>query len=370
MELLKYILAWGGKMNYCYRFPAVKGIQANREYYIAMIPLKMLKRLFPDDNEYVMPEYRAQRRVNESRIPVIAKYILENENSYVFSALAASIDGDFNFISSGVEGVGSLEISLDSKFLLNDGQHRKAAIEQALLEKPSLGDETISIVFYKDFGLKHSQQIFTDLNKHAVKTSNFIAELYDSRDELAVTTRKIVESVSFFNEYVDKEKDMLGKFSSSLFTLNTIYTANKRILSKGKCDKEFEEFCIKYWINVSNNIIPWVELQNKEISKKELREKYLVVQAVIMQAFGKLGNYFYKNRDIDMTNMLCELKKVNWFRSADCWYLRVIKENGRMINNEKAISLATNMLKVSLGINLSENERNIEKEFDENRGRK
>ncbi len=356
-------------MNYCYKFPVVRGIQAGREYYIAMIPLKMIRRLFPDDNEYILPEYRAQRRVNEARIPVIAKYILENENSYVFSALAASIDGDFNFISNGDTGLGMLEISLDAKFLLNDGQHRKAAIEQALLEKPELGEETISIVFYKDLGLKRSQQIFTDLNKHAVKTSNSIAELYDSRDELAVITRKVVERVSFFNEYVDKEKDMLGKYSSSLFTLNTIYTANKRILSKGKCDKEFENFCINYWINVSANIIPWLELQGKELSKKELREKYLVVQSVIIQAFGKLGNFFYKNRKADMANILFGLKRINWFRNADCWYLRVVKENGRMMNNERAISLATNMLKISLGINLSENERNIENEFDEYRGR-
>lgn len=357
-------------MNYCYKFPVVKGIQANREYYIAMVPLKMLKRLFPEDNEFVMPEYRAQRRVNESRIPVIAKYILENENTYVFSALAASIDGEFNFIPNGDAGLGILEISLDAKFLINDGQHRKAAIEQALIEKPELGEETISIVFYKDLGLKHSQQIFTDLNKHAVKTSNSIAELYDSRDELAVVTRKIVDSVPFFNEYVDKEKDMLGKFSSSLFTLNTIYTANKRILSKGKCDEAFEEFCISYWTNVSNNIVPWMELQTKELSKKELREQFLVVQAVIMQAFGKLGNYYYKNREINIQNSLLKLRDINWSRSANCWYLRVIKENGRMINNEKAIGLATNMLKISLGIKLSETEKTIEDEFNKNRGLK
>ena len=356
-------------MNYCYKFPVVRGIQANREYYIAMIPLKMLKKLFSGDDDYILPEYRAQRRVNESRIPVISRYILENENSYVFSALAASIDGEFNFVPYGDTNLGILEISLDANFLLNDGQHRKAAIEQALLEKPNLGDETISIVFYKDLGLKQSQQIFTDLNKHAVKTSNSIAELYDFRDELAVTTRKIVESVPFLNKYVDKEKDILGKYSSSLFTLNTIYTANKRILSKGKCNNKFEDFGIEYGRSISNNVVPWIELQNKELSKKELREKLLVVQAVIMQAFGKLGNYFYKNRDIDMTNVLCGLKKINWSRNADCWYLRVIKENGRMINNEKAITLATNMLKISLELNLSEKEKSIEKEFNENRGR-
>jgi len=80
-------------MNFCYRFPVVRGIQAGKTYYIAMVPLKMLGRLFASDEEYVLPEYRAQRRLNEARIPEIKKYILDNPDSYVFSALAASIDG-------------------------------------------------------------------------------------------------------------------------------------------------------------------------------------------------------------------------------------------------------------------------------------
>ena len=113
-------------MNFCYKFPVVKGIQAGKEYYIAMVPLKILSRLFPEENEFVLPEYRAQRRINELRIPIIKNYILDNKDSYVFSALAASIDGDFEFIPEGNVGLGILEISLDARFLINDGQNRKA----------------------------------------------------------------------------------------------------------------------------------------------------------------------------------------------------------------------------------------------------
>lgn len=350
-------------MNFCYKFPVVKGVQAGKEYYIAMVPLKMLNRLFPEENEFVLPEYRAQRRINESRIPTIKNYILDNKDSYVFSALAASIDGEFEFVPEGNAGLGILEISLDARFLINDGQHRKAAIAEAINERPEIGEETISIVFYEDQGLKNSQQIFTDLNKHAVKTSNSIAELYDSRDELAVVTRKIVENVAFFNDYVDKEKDILGKFSSALFTLNTIYTANKRILGKKECDIEFERFCISYWQLIAKNMLPWTELQCKELSKKELREQYLAVQSVIIQAFGRLGNYFYSSQNLNMQNILVDLQKINWKRSADVWFLRVVKENGRMINNEKAIILATNMIKKSLDLILSDSELKAEEEL-------
>ena len=85
-------------MDFVYRFPVVRGLQAGTEYYIAMVPLKMLSKLFPvDEEEFVLPEYRAQRKLNEARIPIISKYILDNRDSYVFSALAASIDGMFSY---------------------------------------------------------------------------------------------------------------------------------------------------------------------------------------------------------------------------------------------------------------------------------
>ena len=51
------------------------------------------------------------------------------------------------------------------------------------------------------------------------------SELYDSRDEMAVITRTWIALIEFLNTYTDKEKDILGKYSSSLFTLNTFYTA-------------------------------------------------------------------------------------------------------------------------------------------------
>ena len=235
-------------MDYSYKFPVVHGIQAGRDYYIAMVPLKMIPRLFHDDSEYVPPEFRAQRRLNESRIPIISKYITDNMDSYVFSALAASIDGEFKFIESkDISGAGLLEVSMDARFLINDGQHRKAAILDALTEEPALGDETISVVFYEDRGLNRSQQIFTDLNKHAVKTSNSISELYDSRDELAVINRNVVFGVPFLNEYTDKEKDILGKFSSNLFTLNTFYLANRRIVGSNPIDSNTENTLVRFW---------------------------------------------------------------------------------------------------------------------------
>ena len=59
-------------MDYIYRFPVVRGVQAKKEYYIAMVPLKMISKLFPDEEGFIPPEYRAQRRLNAARVPVIS----------------------------------------------------------------------------------------------------------------------------------------------------------------------------------------------------------------------------------------------------------------------------------------------------------
>lgn len=350
-------------MNYKYQFPVVKGLQSGRDYYIAMVPLGMLTKLFPEDYEYVSPEHRAQRKLNEARIPEIKKYILNNRDTYVFSALAASIDGNYIFKPIYQDEIGILEVDMNAKFLINDGQHRKAAILAAIEESPELAEETISVVFYEDKGLERSQQMFTDLNKHAVKTSNSIAELYDFRDALAVVTRNMVLKISFLNEYVDKERDNLGKFSSSLFTLNTFYNANKRILRRNVCDAKFERFVNAFWRGVTKYMIPWREVEVKELSKIDLREQYIASQAVIIQALGKVGAFLYDADSYDLDTVLAGLERINWRRSNSEWKLRVISGNGRMINSEKAITLAAIAIKQMLGLELTEDEEFEEENF-------
>lgn len=351
-----------------YRFPAVKGVQAGREYYVSMIPLKILHKIFiSDDDDVVSPEFRAQRRLNETRIPVIKDYILENPESYVFSALSASIDGKFRFVPYEENGeIGILEIDLDTNFLINDGQHRKAAIEEAIKEKPTLGEETISVVLFEDKGLSRSQQMFTDLNKHAVKTSNSIATLYDSRDPIAVMTKQIIADIYFFNMFTDKEKDNLGKNSSKLFTLNNIYKANKRIISRADDYTDDDlDFLRSFWEAVVGNIVEWQELLRKEIYKNELKQHYILCLNVTISAFGRLGAYYYRNRSVEYKKDLKKLKKVNWSRdNLEDWGGRAIGENGKILTSETSVVLICNKLKMILGITLSDSENRKELEVN------
>lgn len=345
------------------KYTAIKGIQAGNEYFIIMVKLKELEILFPKLEEEVLPERRAQRKLNKKRIPAIKRYIVENLDTYVFSALAGSVDGkvEFKAFSEEYPEVGILEISDNATFLINDGQHRKTAIVDALKECPALADETIPVVLFKDMGLKRSQQMFTDLNKHAVKTSNSLAELYDSSDKIAAVTRKLLEQNEFIGKYTDREKDNLSMNSATLFTFNTFYKANKRIICGGKKDEINENLIIDFWRMVVENIEQWAMLENGELPKSRLRSEYLVCQSVVIEALGQVGNYFYIN-GID-ENVLFGLREIDWHRNSKLWKKRCVKEKEKMVKNNVAVYLTANAIKSSLGLRLNDEEEKYENKF-------
>src|SRR5215211_5110394 len=115
-----------------YIFPAIRGIQAGRAFYVSMCPLRLIPRIFLFDEDELKPELRAQRILNKARVPEIARYILRRAKTYTFSALTASIDGEVRFEPLGADenerSVGQLHIPMTAKFVINDGQHRRAGI--------------------------------------------------------------------------------------------------------------------------------------------------------------------------------------------------------------------------------------------------
>ena len=56
-------------------FPAIRGVQAGREYYISMCPLRLIPKIFLFDEEELVPELRAQRVLNKTKVPEIARYL-------------------------------------------------------------------------------------------------------------------------------------------------------------------------------------------------------------------------------------------------------------------------------------------------------
>jgi DNA sulfur modification protein DndB len=353
--------------TFTYSFPALRGIQAGSEFYVVMCPLKLIPKIFVFDEEEIPPEYRAQRTINRSRIPEIASYILDNASDYVFSSLTASVDGQMKFQpytdAPDFNDLGRLSISLDARLLINDGQHRRAAIEEALKVSPELGQENISVVFFKDDGLKKCQQIFADLNRHAVNTTSSLGILYEHRDQLANATKEIVQQIPLLERYTDKEKPSLSKLSPKFFVLSNIFNTNSRILNKKKGDfvSELEkEFLNSFWAELCDSVVEWQAVLKKEMSATELRSNYINAHGVFLEAIGVVGCYLYNNHPTNWATYLKRIATIDWSRSNSEWMGRAFGHTGRINKNNDTINLTANMIKKKLDIPLTNMEEQQE----------
>jgi len=349
-----------------YGFDAIRGIQAKREFYVAMCPLKIIPKLFIFNDYEIPPELRAQRIMKDSRIPAIKNYILNNPEDYTFSSLTASVDGIMKFTpaaSLGEDGkLGRLYINMDSRLLINDGQHRRKAIEEALKENPDLGHEMISVVFFQDDGLKRSQQMFSDLNKNAVKPTKSLNILYDHRDKFSQFVVELVGTVDVFEGRVELEKTSISNRSTNAFTLNGIADASLRLIGLRKSRKptEDEKKLIKeFWGIVSKHIPEWQLLIQGTINSSELRKNFVHTNTNCLNAIGIAGKIIIEQNPDSWKVVLKNLKKVDWSRASSDWEKRLIL-NGQMQKHAAGIDLAANVILQKCGVSLSEDRQKIE----------
>lgn len=346
--------------NYCYSFPAVRGIQAGRPFYIATCPLRIIPKIFSFDETEVPPELRAQRTLNKSRIPEMVKYLLENPRDYVFSALTASIAVAVEFVEfDDSNNLGYLKVPMDAQILINDGQHRRKAIEEAIQEKPELGQDNIPVLFFVDEGLVRSQQMFADLNKYAVKPSPSLATLYDHRDQASEIARYLATTTEPFIGLTEMEKSSLSKLSSKLFTLSSIKQATRALLGKGAkegyTDAE-KEVAKEYWHSVYDNMPDWILAVKKSVSAAELRQDYIHSHGVGLQALGNLGNCLLTEHPNNWKELLSGLKNVDWRKTNEIWLRRTML-HGKISKSNTAIQLTSNGLKLALNLPLNPEEK-------------
>ena len=276
-------------MNFNFSFPAIRGYQAQKEFFTIMCPLDVLSKLFDFYNDEIPEEYRAQRILNVKRIPEIKNYILDNPKDYVFSSITASIDGDYVFESlDQIKDVGTISISMTSNLLINDGQHRKAAIDEAIKENPALRNESISIVLFVDQGLKKSQQMFSDLNKHAVNVSNSLSILYNHSDPSILLTKSFLSDHKMLFNLIDKSNTSLSKKSNKIFTLSNFHTSMALVYSGFDISKneKSRKFTYDYWSYLISHFNEWRFVIDKQYSPYASRKSSIATYGIVVEALG------------------------------------------------------------------------------------
>ncbi len=344
-------------------FPVIRGLQAQREYFVAMWSLRTLCQISIFNEDELPPELRAQRILNRSRIPEIAGYILDNPADYVFSALTVSIDSQVNFVPlPDQDELGALSVPMDAKFIINDGQHRRAAIIEAIKQRPELAHETIAVVFFLDIGLERCQQMFADLNRHAIRPSRSIGLLYDHRNDKARLAKMVVLKSPLFRDIVDMEKSSLAARSRKLFTLSAMFNACADLV-QGMADGDLQkdaDIARDFWHELSKHFPAWSQVQAGRQPASELREGFIHGHGIALQAFGKAGNALLKADRKGWRTRLARLSKVDWSRTnTSLWEGRAMI-GGRISKMTNSVILTTNVIKDALNLSLDVEEQRVE----------
>lgn len=255
---------------------------------------------------------------------------------------------------------------MSAKFVINDGQHRRAGIQRALAENPELGDESIAIVLFLDIGLERCQQMFADLNRYAIRPARSISVLYDHRDEMSAITRLMVFRAPLLRDLTETERTSLSARSRKLFTLSALYTANNALLD-GVDQSSLErrvDVAAEYWQVVADQFPEWAQVYGHELSAGEVRRDFVHSHGIVLHALGRIGNTLIggKATPAGWARTLCKLRGLDWRRGNPAWEGRATL-GGRVSKTSANVLLTTAAIRIALGLPLPPAEQQAEGAF-------
>lgn len=341
-----------------YVLPVIRGIQAGREYYVSMCPVRLLPKLFPISEEEVPAPLRSQRSLNKNRAQEMSRYILDNLENYTVSAITASIDAEIEFEPMGSEKearkLGRLRVPMDARFIINDGHHRRVAYELALKENPDLGYETVAVVFFLDLGLQRSQQIFHDLNALAMRPEPALNLLYNHRESAATLMREVIKAVPVFRSLTEMERSTISRRSGKLFMLSHLYQATLALLANRQGVELGQQIKIatEFWQIVSDRIQDWQWVLQRRLCAWEVRRDYVHTHPMVLAGIASVGASILAQEGQFYREQWAGLAEIDWSYSNPDWegILNAGKGSIAKVNVQQISSYITKFLSVPVSL--------------------
>lgn len=307
--------------QYLMTVPALRGQMGGIEYFAITLPYSVVTRYLTTTDRSLPPRERENRKPTKSRYGVIADYITKNPDTYRFSSITCTYgkDGTRTPVrwksvepSGDLAYIGLLTLDQRDPLIIVDGQHRFEGIKKALDDKKldedsSLADDMISVVLFPYIDLKAAQQLFSDLNRNAKKTTKSLDILFDRRDVVNRVTQKLVEKVSVFIDRVNLEDAGIPAQSKDMFTLAGIYQATEPmadaiseagLLPEALAQKDeygkpidnedqYVDFLVDVWEFIAKRFPEWGRVASGELEIRDNRSKYLHWNSGVISAIGE-----------------------------------------------------------------------------------
>jgi DNA sulfur modification protein DndB len=349
--------------NY-YTFSSLRGKQGKNSYYLIQCPLQLVSRLFSFDEVKATGTGFRYTSLSATKIEKLEQYLESHKDNYVLTPLIAHVESAVLFDPTTEHGdIGLLHIPLTASLVVREGQHRCAAIQQAIAENPELGLDTISIMLIPASDSVRKAEVGSALNYTQAKSNWSLRVLHDQESSLAELTKQIIECVPLFQNRIELKKTTISNRSTAIFTLSAVYQATKALLGYEK-NHEITSSEIQlvrtFWQRLSEIISEWQKLHEGVVTAAYLRENYVHAHTVTLVAIGMAGNSLIQLHPNDWLQLIEKLRNLDWSRkNVQLWEGRAMLQ-GRMSKAHRSMYLTANALKQTLGIALNEKEQTLE----------
>lgn len=211
--------------------PAIKGKQGGRTFYVTNLPNAVFESFLKGVESAVE---QTQRPLDPRHADQIAEYIKSNPEEYVIGALTFAVDREVPFTKMGDQNfggfdLGTISLSLSTKFHSLDGQHRREAIMQVQREMQDVGSDSTAVIFYVEPDLSKKRQMFSDMNSTSKKVSKSLNISFDNRDPFARAAKVLITQHPMLIDRVEQLAPRVKADSKDFFSLSSIQDALKKL---------------------------------------------------------------------------------------------------------------------------------------------
>lgn len=213
------------------KLPAIRGKQGGRTFYVTNLPNQVFETFLKGVESAVE---RTQRPLDPRHADQIAEYLKANPNEYVVGALTFAVDREVPFTAMGDNSfggfdLGTISLSLNTKFHSLDGQHRREAIMQVQRENEKIAGDSTAVIFYVEPDLHRKRQMFSDMNSTSKKVSKSLNISFDNRDPFARAAKEIIGMHPLLKGRVEQLAPRVKGDSTDFFSLSSIQDALKKL---------------------------------------------------------------------------------------------------------------------------------------------
>jgi len=347
-----------------YSLPGILGHQGKYDYYLIQCPARLLSRLFLFNEPDVPIELRRGRSTDPSSVADVITYFMSNQESYTIAPLIATVDDAVKFepMNDEILEIGQIRIPINARMIIQDGQHRREAIQQLLSKSILIGDDTIPIMLIPDPLLDRSATLYTHFNRYQIQPTLSKRVLHDHSD-LATLSRQLIDEVPLFQDRTELEKTTISNRSTALFTISAIYQATEALLDIKREDTvDTEQIAIaqQFWRQLGATIPEWQKIINREMTAAYSRKNYVHSHTVTLLAIGMAGRDLIKSYPGDWNERLRILEQVDWAKAnTSLWEGRAMVR-GKMSKTHDSVKLTAIAIKQMFGLELSKQDQALE----------